>query len=122
MIYENCRRILKACVDAGLTQTVPENAFAKDGDGNTVPVPTGDLLLYRAHGISEEYPEGWYNQSLEDAAHELIEDRAGQRYLLETLHTQGIKVDLIDERRFHRETKEMLEFWSNVSSLPQWQV
>ena len=47
-----------------------------------------------------------------------MQDRAGQRYLLETLHTQGIEVELIDEQRFHRETKEMLEFWSVVGSLP----
>ena len=118
MIYENCRRVLKACVDAGLIKTVPENVYGKDKDGNPVPIPAGELCIYRAHGLSKEYPEGWYTQPLEEAAQDLMQDRAGQRYLLETLHTQGIEVELIDEQRFHRETKEMLEFWSVVGSLP----
>ena len=52
MIYENCRRVLKACVDAGLIKTVPENVYGKDKD----EIPSLSLqasFAYTGHMVSQ---------------------------------------------------------------------
>ena len=121
MMYFNCLKILETCCEAGLIKKVNKGDMTMDKDGNYIPVPeesVGRILIYHAAGETD--PEGWYAEDIDDAAQDLMKDRAGQRFLLHALSEKGIKPDLIDERKFHRETEEMLSFWEGLSNLPSW--
>ena len=93
MIFENCRRLLKASVDAGLIQTVPPNAKSIQEDGSIIDLPEG-YLIFSEQGKDE----GGFVQSLEEAAQDLMYDRAGQRFLKIKLAEVGISPKLIDEK------------------------
>ena len=110
MIFWNCKKLLEACVNAGLINTVPEGEYA------------GQLLIYRQAGKDPKYPEGWYAQDIEDAAQELMKDRAGQKFLLQKLREKGIEPEFIDEVQHHRELEGLSKFCEALNKLPQWQA
>ena len=98
MIYENCRRIIKAAVDNGMIQTVPDGEYA------------GYLLVYKGTGTDpKQYPEGWYAEPFDDVVDALMHDRAGQRFLKKRLQERKAMPELIDEVAFRKNTELSLE-------------
>ena len=97
MIYENCRRLLSACVKTGLIKTVPKNAKSQLSDGSIIDLPEGYLIFAECGNDT-----GGFVQSLEDAASDLQYDRAGQKFIQMKLKEAGITVDLINEKEMYR--------------------
>ena len=74
MYFINARQLISECVANGVLHTID-----------------GDVVIYREQGSSEEFPAGWYKESIDDLARELMEDEVGQEALIGALREKGVE-------------------------------
>lgn len=80
MWYIDAKRLVDLCIEHGILQSYPKE---------------GAVAVYcQAGNPPEEYPEGWYLISLEDAYYDIMSSEEGQQSLIAALEDIGVNFTL----------------------------
>ena len=82
LTLNECKQLLKSMVSAGLMAVSKETKMLPWNDGT---------MVWIYHRGSDNAPEGWYPDSVRDAAKNLSEDTDSQRELFKTLAEEGFE-------------------------------
>ena len=109
MIYINAKRLIESAIQSNVLKTMPKGSIACEPDGQYAIIPEDMCLIYYMKDNDQNIPEGWRAIPTEQVIHDIMDDKEGQKLLIETLKENNALPIFMHEGAYDNGDQEFLD-------------